>query len=244
MCSAPAKSQSLSAHRRASRRRLPSSRLDFRRHRPLRSAHHHGDPRVPAGDTRDRGLVRVPRCPERRHQSRRACRARAARRVRGRRRRRHRHRKADPSRCRSRWRQQRRRSRAPVSEHDARSRRAERRLADLALALGADVPFFLTGGCARVRGIGERIDPIPGWAGHELIVALPPIAVSTAWAFRAYAGGFAPTRKSQLVWRPPSISTPCSSERSRDRRAPGPSRDRAVKDGLLAAGALGRRHVG
>jgi 4-diphosphocytidyl-2-C-methyl-D-erythritol kinase len=65
----------------------------------------------------------------------------------------------------------------------------ERRLAELALALGADVPFFLTGGCARVRGIGERIDPINGWPNRTLVVAVPAIEVSTAWAFRAWASG-------------------------------------------------------
>lgn len=65
------------------------------------------------------------------------------------------------------------------------------RLGAMALALGADVPFFLTGGCARVRGIGEQIEPIRGWPGLELILALPPVAVSTAWAFGAYPGGFA-----------------------------------------------------
>jgi len=59
-------------------------------------------------------------------------------------------------------------------------------LSKIALSLGADVPFFLTGGCARVRGIGERIEPIPGWPGHELVVVLPPLSVSTAWAFRNY----------------------------------------------------------
>jgi 4-diphosphocytidyl-2-C-methyl-D-erythritol kinase len=69
---------------------------------------------------------------------------------------------------------------------------ARERLHALALRLGADVPFFLTGGCARVRGIGERIEPIRGWPGLRLLVALPPVAVSTAWAFRAYAGGTEP----------------------------------------------------
>jgi 4-diphosphocytidyl-2-C-methyl-D-erythritol kinase len=60
------------------------------------------------------------------------------------------------------------------------------RLRRLALGLGADVPFFLTGGCARVRGIGERVDRIAGWPGLRLAVVIPPIAVSTAWAFRVY----------------------------------------------------------
>ncbi len=64
----------------------------------------------------------------------------------------------------------------------------ERRLHDLGLQLGADVPFFLTGGCARVRGIGEQVESIPGWPGLSLVVALPPVVVSTAWAFREFAG--------------------------------------------------------
>jgi 4-diphosphocytidyl-2-C-methyl-D-erythritol kinase len=80
----------------------------------------------------------------------------------------------------------------------------------LALALGADVPFFLTGGCARVRGIGERVDPISGWPGQGVVVALPPIAVSTAWAFRQYAAGFAtepaePTRLAAGAALEPSL---------------------------------------
>jgi 4-diphosphocytidyl-2-C-methyl-D-erythritol kinase len=65
------------------------------------------------------------------------------------------------------------------------------RLAALALGLGADVPFFLTGGCARVRGIGEHVESVPGWPGQGIVVALPPIAVSTAWAFRSYTARFA-----------------------------------------------------
>ena len=68
---------------------------------------------------------------------------------------------------------------------------SEARLREIALTLGADVPFFLTGGCARVRGIGERVDPIRGWPGFRLLVALPPVAVSTAAAFRAYTGRLA-----------------------------------------------------
>lgn len=68
---------------------------------------------------------------------------------------------------------------------------SEKRLHEMALQLGADVPFFLTGGCARVRGIGEDIEPVRGWPGLALVVAIPPVAVSTAWAFRGYSGAFA-----------------------------------------------------
>lgn len=61
------------------------------------------------------------------------------------------------------------------------------RLRELALALGADVPFFLVGAPARVRGIGEDVQPIADFAALALVVAIPPVAVSTAWAFRAFA---------------------------------------------------------
>jgi 4-diphosphocytidyl-2-C-methyl-D-erythritol kinase len=40
------------------------------------------------------------------------------------------------------------------------------RLLPIGLALGADVPFFLAGSNARMRGIGERLHPVsvaPGW---------------------------------------------------------------------------------
>ena len=70
------------------------------------------------------------------------------------------------------------------------------RLRELALGLGADVPFFLCGRTARVRGVGNEIEPIPGWPALHLVVAIPPLAVATAWAFRAFAQtGCAPQRQ-------------------------------------------------
>ncbi len=53
-------------------------------------------------------------------------------------------------------------------------------------ALGADVPFFLTGGTALVEGLGERVTPLPpidpAW---DLVIVKPPIGISTAWAYAA-----------------------------------------------------------
>lgn len=48
----------------------------------------------------------------------------------------------------------------------------------VALELGADVPFCLTGGRARVRGIGEIIDPLP-FEDRTLTLLTPPIHCST-----------------------------------------------------------------
>jgi len=59
------------------------------------------------------------------------------------------------------------------------------RLAAIALKLGADVPFFLTARPARARGVGEILRVLPGFPRLELVIAVPPIEVSTAAVFRA-----------------------------------------------------------
>lgn len=51
--------------------------------------------------------------------------------------------------------------------------------------LGADVPFFLTGGTAYVEGIGEKIVPIADFSGKILLIAKGAEGVSTAVAYRA-----------------------------------------------------------
>jgi len=60
----------------------------------------------------------------------------------------------------------------------------EATLADMALTLGADVPFFLSGGNAWGEGIGEQLTPLDlpqAW----YVVLVPPIAVSTRAIFAA-----------------------------------------------------------
>lgn len=59
-------------------------------------------------------------------------------------------------------------------------------LAAVALGLGADVPFFLAPAPALVRGVGERIEPLPGVPALALIVAHPGPALATADVFRAF----------------------------------------------------------
>jgi 4-diphosphocytidyl-2-C-methyl-D-erythritol kinase len=58
------------------------------------------------------------------------------------------------------------------------------RIARVALTLGADVPFFLDPVPARVGGIGERIAPLASVAQFALVLAVPPVEVSTATIFR------------------------------------------------------------
>jgi 4-diphosphocytidyl-2-C-methyl-D-erythritol kinase len=48
----------------------------------------------------------------------------------------------------------------------------------VALELGADVPFCLVGGRARVRGIGDDVEPLP-FEPRVVTLVVPPLHVST-----------------------------------------------------------------
>jgi 4-diphosphocytidyl-2-C-methyl-D-erythritol kinase len=59
---------------------------------------------------------------------------------------------------------------------------------DVAVGLGADVPFCLLGGRARVRGIGETVEPLP-WAevaGRAYTLLTPPFGVATPAVYRTW----------------------------------------------------------
>ena len=59
-------------------------------------------------------------------------------------------------------------------------------LCQIGLALGADIPFCLTGGLQRARGIGECLTPIPGGRSYPLLVIKPPQELSTGKVFAAF----------------------------------------------------------
>lgn len=56
-------------------------------------------------------------------------------------------------------------------------------ISDMAMRLGADVPFFLRGGTARGTGRGDKMRHLcptgPFWA----VLVSPPVAISTTWAY-------------------------------------------------------------
>jgi 4-diphosphocytidyl-2-C-methyl-D-erythritol kinase len=76
-------------------------------------------------------------------------------------------------------------------------------LAELALSLGSDVPFFLVGGTAYATGRGEALTLMPSMSGIPLLLLLPEERVLTKDAFAcitryspplgidAYSNGFA-----------------------------------------------------
>ncbi len=56
-------------------------------------------------------------------------------------------------------------------------------LLDIALSIGADVPFFIDGGTQLGEGIGEELSE---WSLPEIRVVLlvvPPVSISTEWAY-------------------------------------------------------------
>jgi 4-diphosphocytidyl-2-C-methyl-D-erythritol kinase len=60
-------------------------------------------------------------------------------------------------------------------------------LTDLAGALGADVPFFLSGGTALGLGRGDEIYPLADLPRHWVVLVFPGFGVSTRDAFAWYA---------------------------------------------------------
>ncbi len=60
------------------------------------------------------------------------------------------------------------------------------RLAEVGVTLGADVPFALWGGTARVTGIGERVEPLTPAQPLWFVLAKPEGGVDTAACYRRY----------------------------------------------------------
>ena len=56
-------------------------------------------------------------------------------------------------------------------------------LQDIGFAVGADVPFCVTGGFARVMGLGEIVSPLPAPPEAELTLVMPDDGLSTGEVF-------------------------------------------------------------
>ena len=59
-------------------------------------------------------------------------------------------------------------------------------LTDVAAALGADVPFFLSGGTALGLGRGDEVYPLADLPRHWIVLLVPGFGVSTADAYSRY----------------------------------------------------------
>src|SRR3954465_11708417 len=76
-------------------------------------------------------------------------------------------------------------------------------LREVGAAIGADVPFFLSGGTALGLGRGEEIYPLVDLPPHFVVIVRPPFGVSTAEAYAWYdedrAAGLRETREFQQL---------------------------------------------
>ncbi|MGO5130780.1 4-(cytidine 5'-diphospho)-2-C-methyl-D-erythritol kinase [Mitsuokella jalaludinii] len=59
-------------------------------------------------------------------------------------------------------------------------------LCSLAAQLGSDIPFCLCGGTMLATGRGEVLKRLPPVPAFWVVLAKPPISVSTAWAYQHY----------------------------------------------------------
>jgi len=118
------------------------------------------------------------------------------------------------------------------------------RLAEVAVTLGMDVPFFLRGGVAVGTGRGEKLEPVAGTA-LALVLVNPGVGASTA----AIYGGVTPAMYSDgggvhrmlaalRSRRPARVAASLANALERV-AAPQHPQVRRMEAALLAAGALG-----
>ncbi|HEX2193135.1 MAG TPA: 4-(cytidine 5'-diphospho)-2-C-methyl-D-erythritol kinase [Acidimicrobiales bacterium] len=89
---------------------------------------------------------------------------------------------------------------------------------DLAVAasVGADVPFCLVGGRARVRGTGEAVEPLP-FEDRVFTLLIPPAAVATAAVYKAWDDLGGPTGEGGNDLEPAALAVAPELARWRDR---------------------------
>jgi len=61
---------------------------------------------------------------------------------------------------------------------------SKKELCELAVSLGADIPYCIMGGTVLAEGIGEELTPISDMPECYIVIAKPAIDVSTAWVYK------------------------------------------------------------
>jgi len=76
------------------------------------------------------------------------------------------------------------------------SRIAQNELLEIGSKLGADVPFFLSGGTALASGFGEKITPVALPFSFHCLLIYPNIEISTTWVYKNFTFVLTKTKKS------------------------------------------------
>ena len=66
----------------------------------------------------------------------------------------------------------------------------EARICELGARLGSDIPFCIMGGTMLATGRGEVLTRLPSFPRLSVVLAKPPVGVSTAWAYKTYDAGY------------------------------------------------------
>jgi len=82
------------------------------------------------------------------------------------------------------------------------------RLVELAAGLGSDVPWFLGGSAAIVRGRGEAVEPVAGIPSLPVVIALPAAGCPTAEVYRRCTPGRGARRRTAAGGRRPHAQHP------------------------------------
>ena len=61
---------------------------------------------------------------------------------------------------------------------------SKKELCELAVSLGADIPYCIMGGTALAEGIGEELTAISDMPSCTIVIAKPAIDVSTGWVYK------------------------------------------------------------
>ncbi len=110
--------------------------------------------------------------------------------------------------------------------------------AELALALGADVPVCLAGRAARMGGIGETLAPAPRLPECGIVLVNPGVAVATHAVFRARSGGFSPPLDLPAGWEDAAAMAADLARLRNDLEAPACALEPAIGTVLAALLAL------
>src|SRR5690606_30691374 len=81
--------------------------------------------------------------------------------------------------------------------------------------IGADVPFCMVGGRARVRGIGEIVEPLP-YEDRQLTLLTPPVHCSTPAVYAAWDALGGPTGEHGNDLEPAALTVAPELARYRD----------------------------
>lgn len=79
------------------------------------------------------------------------------------------------------------------------------KLSEIALCLGADVPFFIHGKPARVGGIGDVIAEIRDFPTRWVLIIVPDFSVPTPWAYAQFDKITADVRNASDIARAPLV---------------------------------------